>query len=131
MAVNLHLKQRGESFGLNERKLGDILTSLSLKNRTRKNIGYVLWLYREDRARIHATARDYRIEGTDANLIDECQICTPIGRPAPGTLPAPTNRPVEAQMKTEKMPNREGRVRRERRVRRSRGLRFRARVEGD
>lgn len=126
--VNAELERRGEPSGLNERKLGDILTSLSFTNRTRKNTGYVLWLTRAARARIHATARDYRIEGTDANLIDECQLCTPIGRPAPGTLPAPARPPVEAQMRTKKISNRERRVRRERR---SRTLRLRAGAESD
>jgi hypothetical protein len=98
--VNFELERRGEPSGLNERKFGDILTSLAFTNRTRRNTGYVLWLDRAARARIHATARDYRIEGTGESSIDDCQICTPITRPTPVTRPATTTIPGEDQKMT-------------------------------
>jgi hypothetical protein len=60
-AVNVDLASRGEPSRLNERKFGDVLTSLGLTNRTRKNVGYVLWLNRADRERIHQMARDYGV----------------------------------------------------------------------
>ena len=72
-AINLDLASRGEPSGLNERKAGDVLTSLGLTNRTRKNAGYVLWLYRSVRVLIHKEVLDYEVdvlptEGT-------CDIC--------------------------------------------------------
>ena len=124
-AVNSELERRGEPSGLNERKLGDILTSLSFTNRTRKNTGYVLWLDRAARARIHAAARDYRIEGTGESSIDECRICTPITRPTPVTRSTTAPAPVKAHKMTHQISNRE------RRERRSRTLRLRAGVGSD
>jgi hypothetical protein len=87
-AVNSDLESCGESAGLTPRKVGDILTSLSFTHRTRQNNGYFLWLERSDRTRIHATARDYGIEGTLADSIEDCKICTPASSPAPASAPA-------------------------------------------
>ena len=126
--VNRELERRNEPSGLNERKLGDILTSLSFTDRTRKNTGYVLWLDRAARTRIHATARDYKIEGTGESSIDECPICTPITRPTPVTRLATAPAPVKTQKMTHQISSR---VRRERRERRSRTLRLRAGAESD
>jgi hypothetical protein len=75
-AVNLDLARCGES-GLKERKLGDILASLSLTNRTRRNSGYFLWLDRSDRERIHAAVRDYGAE----DPVEKCEICAKPGVP--------------------------------------------------
>ena len=72
-AMNEHLASRGEPSRLNERKVGDILTSLGLVNRSRANTGYVLWLERADRVRIHNLARDYAVDGTGRN--QNCDIC--------------------------------------------------------
>ncbi len=121
-AVNADLASRGESAGLKERKVGDILTSLSFTNRTRNNQGFVLRINRTDRAQIHATARDYRVEGTNADPIDKCEICTPTSRSAPATAEPPISSPAEG---------RKSRVHRERRVRRSGGRRSRTHVESD
>ena len=52
-SVNLDLESRGEPSRLTERKLGDILTSLSLTNRRRTNNGYVLELGRAEQKLIH------------------------------------------------------------------------------
>ena len=67
------LASRGEPSNLNERKVGDILTSLGLTNRHRTNTGYVLSLERSDRVQIHVMARDYEVDGTSPNL--SCDIC--------------------------------------------------------
>jgi hypothetical protein len=74
-AVKKDLTDHGESAGFKERKFGDILTSLFFTNRTRMNAGYVLWLNRADRERIHATARDYEM----ADPIRNCDICAEAG----------------------------------------------------
>ncbi len=67
------LASRGEPSGLNERKMGEILTSLGLTNRSRTNTGYLVWLERSDRVRIHEMARDYEVDGAGPNL--NCDIC--------------------------------------------------------
>jgi hypothetical protein len=67
------LASRGEPSKLNERKVGDILTSLGLTNRNRMNTGYVLNVERCDRVRIHEMARDYEVDGTGQN--QNCDIC--------------------------------------------------------
>lgn len=63
--VNEDLRQRGEAGKLSERKLGSVLTSLNLTNRTR-TCGYVLWLDRDNdrlgRSVRHLWARKYRSE---------------------------------------------------------------------
>jgi hypothetical protein len=75
------LASRGEPSMLNERKMGDILTSLGLTNRSRTNIGYVLWLERSDRVRIHEMVRDYEVDGTGPN--PNCDICTETNTASP------------------------------------------------
>lgn len=67
------LASRGEPSQLNERKVGDILTFLGLTNRNRTNTGYVLYLQRCDRVRIHEMARDYELDDTGQN--ENCDIC--------------------------------------------------------
>jgi hypothetical protein len=74
--IKTDLASRGEPSGLNERKVGDVLTSLGLTNRSRKNIGYVLWLSRSDRVRIHEMARDYEADGIPTDPIQNFEICT-------------------------------------------------------
>ena len=64
---------RGEPARLNGRKVGDILTSLGLMTRSRTNRGYVLWLGRADRLRIHKMVRDYAIDDTARS--QDCDIC--------------------------------------------------------
>jgi hypothetical protein len=71
--MNGDLASRGEPSRLNERKMGDILTSLGLTKRSRTNAGYVLWLERSDRVRIHEMARDYEVDGAGPN--QNCDIC--------------------------------------------------------
>jgi hypothetical protein len=73
--MNKVLADIGEPFVLNERRVGDILTSLSFTNRTRQNSGYVLWLGRSDRVRIHELPRTYEIDGIPVEPIASCNIC--------------------------------------------------------
>jgi hypothetical protein len=74
--VNSELAERGESI-VNERKMGNILTSLSLTNRPRTNTGYILLLDPSTRERIHANARDHRTE----DPVEDCKICAPTNAP--------------------------------------------------
>lgn len=133
-ALNEELKLRGEPSGINERRLGDILTSLSLTNRRRQNTGYVLMLGRSEREKIHAIARAYRIEGTSMDSIEECQMCTPTSGLASATAQTPISSSAEEQTSTDDIVTIEGlkrRERRERRVRRSGGKRLRAGMRSD
>ena len=117
--VNADLASAGEPHRLSERKLGNILTSLSFTNRTRTNSGYFLWLQRSDRVRIHAAARDYAAEGTRPEPIESCEICTK------ASAPAPTSAPDEAPTEVEsEIPKSELRARGERQAR---GTRLRPR----
>jgi len=89
------LASRGEPSRLNERKAGDILTSLGLTNRSRTNTGYVLWLERSDRVRIHEMARDYEVDGTGAN--QNCDMCKEItASPASSTPEAADEKQVRS-----------------------------------
>ena len=72
-AMRTDLALQGEPSQLNERKTGDILTSLGLTNRNRMNTGYVLNLERSTRVRIHEMARDYEVDGIEQN--QNCGIC--------------------------------------------------------
>ncbi len=76
IAMSLDLASRGEPSRLNERKVGYILTSLGLTNRSRKSNGYALWLNRSDRVRIHEMPRDYEVDGVPTEPIQTCEICT-------------------------------------------------------
>lgn len=101
--LNSDLKDRGEPHGLEERKLGVILTSLSFANRSRENGGFVLWLDRSDRERIHKAPRDYGLEAPYGDSIETCRICAPSNVSAlanPTRAQTAATPPVEPQMKT-------------------------------
>ena len=92
-AVNALLRQYGETRLLNEKRLSNILTSLNLTNRTRTNVGYVLWLDLDTRKEIHALARAHSANTGPAPAVaancDLCQIPT-------ATSPdAATNKPAQ------------------------------------
>lgn len=88
--INLGLASRGEPSGLSERKVGDILTSLGLTDRSRANPGnYVLWLRRADRARIHRMAVDYEVDGISLEPIENCDICAKREGSAPDQMAKP------------------------------------------
>ena len=109
--VNSDLGSCGEPGRVTERKLGDILTSLSFTNRTRKNTGYVLWMDRADRERLHASARDYGVEETDPAAIEKCDMCAQTGASSPASVPHEP--PMEEELGLEGSQG-EGRERRER-----------------
>ena len=72
--VQSDLRSRGEPCRLNERKVGDILTSLSFTNRTRTNTGYHLWIERCDQERIHESTILF---GIRPDPIWNCDMCHP------------------------------------------------------
>jgi hypothetical protein len=111
--IKTGLASRGEPSGLNERKVGDVLTSLGLTNRSRKNIGYVLWLDRSDRVRIHEMARDYEVDGVPAGPIQNCEICAKKERRVAGETSKP--KAVDPKQVPSDEPKREHRERREHR----------------
>jgi energy-coupling factor transporter ATP-binding protein EcfA2 len=75
-SVNADLRQRGEPGTLTEKRVGSLLTSLQLTNRVRTNVGYVLWLNHQTRAKIHSLARAYGVKGgPTADMTARCQLC--------------------------------------------------------
>jgi hypothetical protein len=78
--VSARLQERGELGSIAEKKLGNILTSISLTNRFRLNTGWVLLLDRNTREEIHSLARAH---GTQTNLSPEitanCDLCQHAG----------------------------------------------------
>jgi hypothetical protein len=99
--MNLDLASRGEPSGLNERKVGNSLTSLGLTNRTRKNAGYVLWLNRSARVLIHKAVLDYEVDvvPSEPDTQGTCDICVKPSTASPsssgGEVPTETKTSVE------------------------------------
>ena len=62
LRVNLSLEWLQENFRLNAPAVGRALTSLGFTNRKRTNAGFILWLDRGTRRRIHDLAHAYTIE---------------------------------------------------------------------
>ena len=62
-AVNLNLKRMGECFRLNPRGVGAVLTTFGFLNRDRTNSGWVVWLDRGARKRIHELISLYGVDG--------------------------------------------------------------------
>jgi hypothetical protein len=107
------LASRGEPSRLNERKVGEILTSLAFTNRSRTNTGYILWVARSDRVRIHEMARDYDVDGTGPN--QDCDICKETSTATPA-IATPPRVAAEIQARPDE-PKHEDRERGERRER--------------
>jgi hypothetical protein len=83
-AMSLDLASHGEPSGLRERKVGEILTTLGLTNRSRANPGnYVLWVSGADRVRIHQMALDYEVEGISSEPVENCEMCAKKDRGVP------------------------------------------------
>jgi hypothetical protein len=80
--MNMDLSDHGEPAGLNERRAGEILTSLGLTNRTRRNAGYFLWLDRAGRARIHQHVREYEVDYAPPAYSSNCGFCAEAGTAA-------------------------------------------------
>jgi hypothetical protein len=110
--MNKGLASRGEPARLNERKVGDILTSLGLTNRSRTNTGYVLWVERSDRVRIHEMARDYDVDGAGPN--QNCDICKETSTAAPAIGAPGVAAEIQARPDEPKHEHRERGERRER-----------------
>lgn len=77
--VNSLLESLGESFRLSPRKVGSVLTSLGFLARQRTNKGWVLWLSRSDRQRIHELAKTYGIDNSTTEHLkistEDCPRC--------------------------------------------------------
>jgi len=70
--ANENLREKGEPGKILEKKLGNILTSLHLTNRTRRNDGFVLWVDRKTREQIHQLVRAY---GPTPKMSPACEMC--------------------------------------------------------
>ena len=112
-SVNATLRQRGEPGQISEKKLSDIVTSLHLTNRTRKNFGYVLWLDRRTREEIHSLARRYGVNAeTTPEMSARCELCRIANE---GRTGGSTTEPLEESARVEVRRSREPRERGERR----------------
>jgi len=112
-AVNLDLEKCRELCRLNERKLGDILTSLALTDRVRKNVGYVLRLNKSDWMRIHRAVRDYGVAPIRTFAVQSCAICTELVAPPNNTSAPPKtqeNQKVQSQTPNGRRERREHRA---------------------
>jgi energy-coupling factor transporter ATP-binding protein EcfA2 len=111
-AMMADLVSRGEPSRLNERKVGDVLTSLGFTSRSRTNPGtFTLWLQRSDRIRIHEMARDYEVEGAVPDQY--CDICKEINKASPITVTSEISEQTQVP-NTEKREQHEHRERHER-----------------
>jgi hypothetical protein len=87
--VNLNLERTGECLRLNPKGVGAVLTTLGFHARTRTNAGWVLWLDRGARKRIHEMVSRYGIDGLSSeHAAGECDFCDGLGRQRPEIPPA-------------------------------------------
>jgi hypothetical protein len=81
--VNLFLDRAGENLRLSPRKVGAVLTSLSVATRTRTNSGWALSVNRQDAERMHQLAACYGIDGFQDRFLgmspDDCSFCRAAG----------------------------------------------------
>ena len=81
--VNLFLDRAGENLRLLPRKVGAILTSLSLATRTRTNSGWAISVSRQDAERLHQLAARYGIDGFKDRFLsispEDCTLCRAAG----------------------------------------------------
>jgi hypothetical protein len=79
VGVNFNLESLQETFRLNAHEVGRALTSLGFTNRKRTNAGFILWLDRGTRKRIHDLAHTYAIDqGTEfegESFRNGCELC--------------------------------------------------------
>jgi hypothetical protein len=78
--VNSNLARSSERFRLNARAVGAALTTLGFHNRTRTNLGYVVWLDRVAQERIHELMSTYSMEPLSTHLPTQglnepCEFC--------------------------------------------------------
>jgi hypothetical protein len=89
--INLNLKRAGEHFQLNPRGVGAVLTTLGFLNRTRTSSGWVVWLDRSARKRIHELILLYGADGLADCLpskkrTEPCDFCK-ISEPQSAEIP--------------------------------------------
>jgi len=81
--VNLFLDQAGENLRLLPRKVGAVLTSLSLATRTRTNSGWAILINRQDAEKLHQLAACYGIDGFNDRFLgmspEDCSLCRAAG----------------------------------------------------
>ena len=77
--TNLLLQKSREQFRMNAREVGAVLTSLGFSRRERTNAGWVLWLNRDARRRVHELIAAYEIDGRKLLLDlpgdEPCEFC--------------------------------------------------------
>jgi hypothetical protein len=78
--VSLILREMGEHICLNWRAVGGVLKSLGITNRKRIKTGWVIWLDRPTRKRVHDLVSAYNITQPcetlpPAQFLEECDIC--------------------------------------------------------
>jgi hypothetical protein len=79
VGVNFNLERLQETFRLNAHAVGRALTSLGFTNRKRTNAGFILWLDKGTRTRIHNLANAYAID-QESQFQEEvfgngCELC--------------------------------------------------------
>jgi hypothetical protein len=119
-SMSSDLESRGEPSQLNERKVGVLLTSLGLTNRTRANDGYVLWLNRSERVKVHNMVRDYEVDGVyfEADPESSCEICVQLSRPSSSRNATPVLNQDDTVVEKPKRERREHRERYPKRAKR-------------
>ena len=75
----MNLESLHETFRLNAHEVGRTLTSLGFTNRKRTNAGFILWLDKGTRTRIHNLAHAYAIDQENQfqaeGFGDGCELC--------------------------------------------------------
>jgi len=91
--ANLNLMRTGERYRLNPKGVGAVLTTLGFHDRTRTNAGWVVWLDRNARERVHSLMLLHGVDGLAAGLPpenhgEECEFCKRPGWRSPEIAPA-------------------------------------------
>jgi hypothetical protein len=78
--VNANLARSAERFRLNGKAVGAVLTTLGFRHRKRTNLGFVVWLDRDARKRIHELMSTYGMDAPSAHLPaaepnEPCDLC--------------------------------------------------------
>jgi hypothetical protein len=77
--ANEYLRNVGEPGYLSEKRVGNILTSFDLGNRTRTNAGYVQWFSRQAREQVHQLAFNHKANLNSAQTqYQNCELCSAI-----------------------------------------------------
>ena len=78
-AANQFLRDIGEAGCLSEKRVGNILKSFSLGNRTRTNEGYVQWFSRQTKEQVHQLAFSHKANLDSAQTqYQDCELCSAI-----------------------------------------------------